>query len=140
MTDETPTTRWLAAAANLPPLEGPAGTAERLLLLIHYGIDWTGDGWVTRHRRSYWDRLLVDRRVITATYRSATLRGWWADVAGELQSAPRSAEERHELEHLLRGDDIATLELLRSQSEALLLRTRIVADAVRAARDSRKDA
>src|SRR5664279_3452503 len=41
-----PTDRWLAAVPELPPLDGPAGTGERLLLLLHYGVDWDA-GWVS---------------------------------------------------------------------------------------------
>lgn len=131
-----PTTAWLSAAA-LPLLEGPAGVAERLLLLIHYGIDWN-TGWVGRHRTTYWDRLLPDR-VVTATYRTGSLRRWWRDVAGELDSAPRSAAERAELEELLRAEADPVLEVLRFEAEALLLRTRIVTDAVRRARATPAD-
>ena len=39
---------------------GPAGVSERLLLLVHYGIDWSG-GWVSRYRSTYWESLLPDR-------------------------------------------------------------------------------
>ena len=135
MTDRpSPTTRWLAAVGDvMPPLEGPAGVAERLLLLIHYGVDWSG-GWVGRYRKTYWDSLLPDR-VICATYRAANLRRWWRDVADDLGSQPRTSAERAELEQLLRADDDhAVLEILRFETEALLLRTRIVADAVRQTR------
>lgn len=129
----TPTSRWLAAtAATMPPLEGAAGVAERLLLLVHYGVDWKG-GWVGRYRNTYWDTLLPDR-VICATYRAPNLRRWWRDVADELGSQPRSAAEREELEALLRADPVPVLEVLRFETEALLLRVRIVAEAVRAAR------
>ena len=131
----TPTDRWLAATSHMPALPGPAGTAERLLLLIHYGIDWQ-DGWVGRYRTTYWDQLLPDR-VITATYRAGSLRRWWREVASELNSAPRSATERDELEQLLRTDPAPVLEVLRFETEALLLRTRIVADAVRSTRPAR---
>jgi hypothetical protein len=129
---QTPTAQWLAEAAALPPLKGPEGTAERLLLLLHYGIDWQ-DGWVTRHRGAYWDKILPDR-VITATYRAPNLRRWWREAAEELGSHPRTAAERAELEQLLRADPAPVLDVLRWETEALLLRTRIVADAVRAAR------
>lgn len=129
----TPTDRWLQhTAAFMPPLIGPAGQAERLLLLIHYGIDWN-DGWVTRYRTQYWDQLLPDR-VITATFRSANLRRWWREISDELGSHPRGADERAELEQLLRADPLPVLEVLRLETEALLLRTRIVIDAVRSAR------
>jgi hypothetical protein len=136
MTCETPTSRWLAAVAEMPPLDGPAGTAERLLLLIHYGIDWQ-DGWVGRYRTTYWDKLLPDR-IIAATYRAGNLRRWWRDVADELGSNPRSPAERAELEQLLRAEPRPVLEVLRWEAEALLLRTRITADAVRAARPPAK--
>lgn len=130
---EAPTARWLAAAAGLPPLEGAAGTAERLLLLVHYGIDWQ-DGWVTRRRGAYWDRVFPDR-VIAATYlASSSLRRWWRAVSAELGSRPRTAAERAELEQLLRADPAPVLEILRWETEALLLRTRIVANAVRSSR------
>ena len=133
--EESPTDRWLAVLGErMPPLTGPAGVAERLLLLTHYGIDWQA-GWVSRYRRVYWEQLLPDR-VITATYRAGTLRRWWRDVATELGSAPRNAAERTELEQLLRADSTPVLMALRLETEALLLRTRIVADAVRETRSS----
>ena len=127
----SPTDRWLSAVADvMPPLQGPEGTAERLLLLVHYGIDWT-DGWVANHRITYWDRLLPDR-VITATYRANNLRRWWRELAHELGSAPRNHAERTDLEQLLRADSPHdVLEVLRFETEPLLLRVRIVADAVR---------
>jgi hypothetical protein len=133
--EATPTARWLRATDEyMPPLEGAAGTAERLLLLIHYGIDWS-QGWVARYRATYWERLLPDR-IICATYRSSSLRRWWRDVADDLGSRPRTTQERQELEQLLRADPLPVLEVLRFETEALLLRTRIVADAVRGGRIS----
>jgi len=133
----TPTGLWLDTVVDImPPLSGPEGAAERLLLLVHYGIDWQ-NGWVGRHRTTYWDRILPDR-IICATYRSGTLRRWWRDVADDLGSAPRSPAERTELEQLLRSDSLPVLQLLRFETEALLLRTRIVADAVRSTRPTEK--
>lgn len=131
--EATPTDGWLTTTAPvMPALTGPAGTAERLLLLIHYGIDWQ-NGWVSRYRTIYWDRLLPDR-IICATYRAPTLRRWWRDVANQLDSQPRSARERAELEQLLRAEPLPVLEVIRFETEALLLRTRITADAVRTTR------
>lgn len=128
--ETTPTSAWLATVADrMPPLEGPAGTAERLLLHVHYGIDWQA-GWVTQYRTTYWTSVLPDR-VICATYRSANLRRWWRDVADDLGSTPRKRTEAAELERLLRAEPMPVLEVLRYETEALLLRTRIVADAVR---------
>lgn len=136
---QTPTDRWLAHTAGyMPPLEGTAGTAERLLLHLHYGIDWT-HGWVAKHRATYWDRLLPDR-VITATFRTDNLRRWWRDVSNELEAQPRGAGDRLEVERLLRADPLPVLETLRLEAEPLLLRTRIVADAVRAARLAKEPA
>ncbi|ACZ32395.1 hypothetical protein Xcel_3396 (plasmid) [Xylanimonas cellulosilytica DSM 15894] len=128
----TPTSRWLAAVGEqMPPLEGPAGAAERLLLLVHYGIDWES-GWVSGYRKTYWSSLLPDR-VIVATYRAGTLRRWWRDVADDVGSSPRNSDERTELEQLLRAEEpLKVLEVLRYETEALLLRTRIVTEAVRA--------
>jgi hypothetical protein len=130
----TPTDGWLAAAPALPPLDGPYGVAERLLLLQHYGINWQ-DGWLRapRHGGAYWERILPDR-VLAAAYRAPTLRRWWQDAASELESAPRNAAERAELERLLRADPVPVLEILRQETDALILRTRITADAVREAR------
>lgn len=133
----TPTDQWLAAVEDMPPLPGPAGTAERLLLLLHYGIDWK-TGWISSRRGTYWDQLLPDR-VFLATYRGAELRRWWREVADDLESRPRTSAERRELEQLLRAPSIPVLELLREQTEPLVLRTRITADAVRDSRPARPE-
>lgn len=132
-----PTTRWLMAVSEvMPPLDGAGAVAERLLLLVHYGVDW--DGWVGSYRAKYWEQLLPDR-VVVATYRSDSLRRWWQAMADELGSYPRSAAERVELEQLLGApEQAAVLRLLRYEAEALLLRTRIVAEANRAARADRR--
>lgn len=131
------TAGWYAALEGgpdpvlLPEVQGPALTAERLLLLLHYGIDWSG-GWASTRRATYWDRVLPDR-VVLATYRSDTLRRWWHEVSTELESAPRNAAERLELAQLLEDADPAgVLSALRHETEALVLRVRIIADAVRA--------
>lgn len=125
----TPTDAWLSAVKEMPPLPGAAGTAERMLLLLHYGIAW--DGWVGDRRATYWDRLLPDR-VVTSTFLAANLRQWWTLVAADLTSAPRGRDERLELEILLREDPSPVLRALREETTPLLLRTRIVTEAVRA--------
>ncbi len=137
-TARTPTDTWLAARPDMPALTGPAGVAERLLLLIHYGIDWQ-HGWIRNHRTTYWAPLLPDR-VIYATFVARNLRAWWTAMSDELQSEPRTAAERRELEQLLRptASDRAVLQLLRSETPALLLRTRLTAEAVRTLRDARQ--
>ncbi|MGV9867998.1 hypothetical protein [Rhodococcus koreensis] len=41
------TDRWLAAGPQLPALSDPAVQAvERLVFLLHYGIDWLEEKWV----------------------------------------------------------------------------------------------
>lgn len=137
MLDQQPTDRWLAVTAGImPPLEGPEGTAERLLLLLHYGIDWE-NGWVGNYRTTYWDRILPDR-VVVATYLAPSLRTWWDQVANDLLSSPRSAPERAELAALLAEPSLPVMRALREQTTALLLRTRIVAETVRAVRAARQ--
>lgn len=127
--------RWLGTVEGMPPLQGAAGVAERLLLHVHYGLDWT-KGWVGRYRERYWSDLLPDR-VIVATYRAGTLSRWWSDVAGELEVAPRTSAARREVAQLLGcGWDEDVLELLRVEIEALILRTRITAESVRQRRES----
>lgn len=127
-TPATPTEAWLAALPELPALSGAAATAERLLLLLHYGVDWST--WVGDHRIRYWSSLLPDR-VTKATYRSATLDKWWSQAAVDLQSAPRSAAERREVAQLLREQPGPVLTVLRDETPALLLRIRLTTDAVR---------
>lgn len=127
----SPTDAWLATVPGMPALTGPAGVAERLLLLLHYGVEW--DSWVGRRRQLWWSDVFPDR-VIAATYRCATLRRWWPEVADEIMSTPRTRAQRVEVERLLRSDSQPVLEVLRFEVEPLLLRTRIVADAVREAR------
>lgn len=136
----TPTDHWLGTVGDImPPLSGPAGTAERLLLLLHYGIDWE-HGWISNHRATYWDRQLPDR-IITSTYRAANnLRTWWSVIASDLTATPRNAQERLELVDLLAQPPQPVLAVLRNETDALLLRTRIVTEAVRAARRTTKDA
>lgn len=131
MTGDAPTDRWLASVPDLPPLTGPAGTAERLLLLVHYGVDW--DSWIGSRRIDYWDTILPER-VLQTAIRAGNLRRWWQDVTGQVPSRPRSAAERAEVERLLRADDRPVLEALRWEVQPLVLRVRIVADAVRANR------
>ena len=47
----TPTQAWQATVPELPPVDGPHAIAERLLLLLHYGIDWE-TSWVADPQRS----------------------------------------------------------------------------------------
>mgnify|MGYP001301502073 CR=1 FL=1 len=121
-----PTILWLSTVPELPALDGAAATAERLVLLLHYGIDWDRS-WVARHRSRYWDWLLPNR-IKDSTYRTDTLDQWWSTVAADLVSTPRTPAERIDLAALLREPGPPVLEFLRDSTEALILRTRIVAD------------
>ncbi|WP_043827343.1 hypothetical protein [Rhodococcus opacus] len=128
------TDRWLAAVPQLPPLIGPAAqVAERLVLLLHYGVDWSENNWVASRRGDYWDTLLPTR-IRLATYNSVNLHQWWTASAARLGSSPRTDEQRSELAMVLTSEPRPVLQVMRDQTTALTLRTRIVADAVRAAR------
>lgn len=131
---ERPTSRWLSHVPELPPLEGPAGVAERLILHLHYGVDWSG--WLGSYRERYWDDVLPDR-LLVATYRSGTLPRWWSEAATELDSSPRTAAARREVAALLVEPALPVLEVVRAETTALTLRVRIVAEAVREARPAR---
>ena len=128
LTDTRPTQMWLHATAGfMPPLEGPPGTAERLLLLLHYSIDWD-TSWVAGYRTTYWDKLLPDR-ILVASQQAANLRQWWTQLADDLQAFPTTATARHELAQLLdTPDPMPVLRVLRQETLALVLRTRIVAE------------
>jgi hypothetical protein len=116
---------------ELPPVTGAANTAERLLLLLHYGIDWE-NSWVAdpRHRKKYWDELLPGR-VRRAAYRASTLDHWWSEVSTRLDApAPRQPDRRLELACLLREPSLPVIAELRERLPALVLRVRIIAEAV----------
>lgn len=129
-TDEgsTPTMRWRAAVPELPPLTDPAAiSAERLLLLVHYDLDW--DAWIGDHRHRYWDELLP-ARVLAATYRADSLATWWSLLAQALPIEITDRERRLEVAQLLTEPSAPVLSLLRDQLPALILRVRIIAETV----------
>lgn len=134
----TPTERWLAVTAEfMPPLTGPAGIAERLVLMLHHCIDWD-TSWVANYRTTYWDKLLPDRIVIAAT-QAVTLRGWWTAVAAELDADPVTSEERRELACLLAAaEEREILNTLITETTALVLRVRIVSE-TRKAKKAKND-
>jgi hypothetical protein len=116
---------------DLEPLTGPPAIAERLLLLLHYGIDWE-TSWVAdpKYRKTYWDEQLPGR-VRRAAYRADTLDRWWSEVSVQLGApAPRQRERRIELATLLRQPPLPVIAALRDTLPALLLRVRIIAEAV----------
>jgi hypothetical protein len=157
VTDElTPTRRWQKLVPELRSLTTPTGegaqvgrlptvderatdTAERLLLLLHYSIDWD-TSWVAeeKYRKTYWDEILPGR-VRRAAYRSATLDQWWSSPALQHLGlvAPRYADRRLELAKLLREPPLPVLNALHTSLPALLLRVRIIAEAVAAERKTK---
>jgi hypothetical protein len=127
----SPTTQWLTVSP-LPALTGVEAVAERLVLLAHYGVDFTV--WGGSRRGRYWDALA--ERVRAATYAGPDLHRWWADLGGQLPSAPRDAAERLELAQLLSGgQDRAVLQVLRDQAPVLVMRVRVVSETRKAARE-----
>ena len=126
----TPTQAWQAMVPELPPLVGAADTAERLLLLLHYSIDWD-TSWVAdpRYRKKYWDELLPSR-VRRAAYRASTLEHWWSDISVRLDASPRQSGRRLELACLLREPFLPVIAELRENLPALVMRVHIIAEAV----------
>ena len=123
-----PTDRWRRAVPELPPLSDPAAiVGERLLLLVHYGLDW--DSWIGDHRHRYWDELLP-ARVRAATYRADSLATWWSLLAQALPIEITDRARRLEVAQLLTEPSAPVLTLLRDQLPALILRVRIVAETV----------
>jgi hypothetical protein len=103
--------------------------------LLHYGIDWE-NSWVAdpRYRKKYWDELLPGR-VRRAAYRASTLDHWWSEVSTRLDApAPRQPDRRLELACLLREPSLPVIAELRERLPALVLRVRIIAEAVAAQR------
>lgn len=135
----TPSRTWQQQVPELQARSGPSDTAERLLLLLHYAIDWD-NSWVAeaRYRKTYWDELLPGR-VRRAAYRATTLDQWWSQVSVQLGApAPRHSDRRRELATLLREPPIPVIDLLRTELPALILRVRIIAEAVAEQRKSKQ--
>lgn len=145
----SPTRAWQALVPELQSLatepagtdaERAADTAERLLLLLHYSIDWE-NSWVAepKYRKTYWDEILPGR-VRRAAYRSSTLDEWWSAVSTRLDATtPRQPARRLELAGLLRQPSLPVLTALHTSLPALLLRVRIIAEAVAAQREQISD-
>lgn len=137
----TPTQVLQALVPELHPelSAPPADVAERLLLLLHYSIDW--DSWIgeDRSRVKYWDEILPGR-VQRAAYRANNLSHWWSDVSTRLEAkAPQQPDRQRELAILLSDPDmqIPVLACLRDELPALILRVRIIAAEAAKQRETR---
>ena len=141
----TPTRTWQSLVPELPPFADPdapdvddeeaaaADTAERLLLLLHHSIDWQ-NSWVADRRKTYWDNEFPSH-VRGAANSNDTLDGWWSDASRRLNAlAPRQADRRLELAILLRQPAEPVITMLLDRLPALVLRVRIIRDAVDATR------
>ena len=121
----TPITDAWLSISPLPALEGAEGVAERLVLLIHYGVDFSIWGMARRGR--YWDAL--KERVKGATYSGPTLSAWWGDISNQIGSEPRNSEERAEALALISVEEQRqTLNILRTHSDVLVLRARVISE------------
>lgn len=118
------TDSWLAFSP-LPSMDGIDGVAERLVLLIHYGVDFSI--WGNNRRMRYWDALA--ERVRASTYKGPTLSAWWGEICNQIVSSPRNSEERSEALLLLGVEEQrAVLNVLRNHSEVLVLRVRVISE------------
>lgn len=134
-TSLTPTQTWQALVPELTPQPGPADTAERLLLLLHYAIDWN-NSWVAQHRKTYWDEILPGRVTIAAYRCNDDLERWWTLASTSLDNAsPRQPDRRRELAILLREPSQPVIAEIREKLPARLLAVRIIVEANREARD-----
>lgn len=126
---DSPVQRWRAAAPWLPAVDSAAATAEALLLALHYSVNF--DGWIGHRRQVYWDKILPSR-IRRSTYRTNTLDWWWSDVCASLDAEPGSRALRRDVAELLRAPDAReVMDILRREHVALVLRVRLIADAVR---------
>lgn len=118
----------LLAASPLPPLTGPEAVAERLVLLIHRGVDW--QVWGGARRVRYWDALTD--RVRAATYAGPTLSEWWRTLCTQIASTPRTPADRAATAMLLaHPDQRAVLDALHRHADTLVLRVRVLIEHAR---------
>lgn len=104
--------------------EGPEAIAERLVLLMHRGVDWSVWGGNRRYR--YWDALTD--RVRAATYAGATLQDWWEALEKQISSQQRMPEDRELVSNLLMQsatDQRLILGALRKHAGTLVMRIRV---------------
>lgn len=136
MDEETPPSIEWQSIVDLPPTDDASAIAERLVLLAHYGADFTIWGGARRIR--YWDALM--ERVKAATYAGPTLADWWTGMTRSLPTSPRSKRERKDVADLLTyPDGKAVLKILRGNTEVLILRVRVISEYRGAAWDRQQE-
>lgn len=119
----------LFAQSPLPALTGPEAAAERLVLLVHRGVDW--QVWGGTRRVRYWDALTD--RVRAATYAGPTLSEWWRTICTQITSTPRTASDRADTAMLLaHPDQRGVLDALHRHADTLVLRVRVLIEHNRA--------
>ena len=106
----------------LPPLTTTSQQqAERLVFLIHEGVNWSV--WGSRRNR-YWDALTD--RVRAGTYYGTSLNDWWEFISTNIDSTPKSSPHRKlVVQNLISPDDIEVLKVLRTHASVLVLRVRV---------------
>lgn len=125
----TPTQKWQRLVPDLPAVSGAADTAERLLLLLHYSIDWDSS-WVAEHRKTYWD-VAFPSRVRSAAMRAGSLGQWWTEASVRLgAAAPRQADRRLDLATLLSEPATPVITVMHDRLAELVLRVRIITETV----------
>lgn len=119
------------SGSPLDRLDEVSEVAERLILLVHVGRDFTI--WGKRPGR-YW-KALTDH-VRTGTYAGPGLEDWWARVCTRVVSEPRSSQARAEAAELLAyPNPRAVLEVLRDRSAVLVLRVQVIMEHAKAGQE-----
>lgn len=134
----SPSRRWQETVRDLGHLDGAEDTADRLLLHLHYAIDWD-KSWVRNYLKTYWDTILPTR-VRLAAYQADSLPGWWSYAATDLVATPRTDARRLEVATLLNvKDGPSVLAVFHDKLPALVMRTQIFAEAVAKERKPRRE-
>lgn len=125
----------LITAADLPPLDEPAATAEQLVLLAHRCVDW--DVWGGGRLRHYWPGLTA--RLRSTALAAGDLPGWWQDLTRRMSlQQPWGHDARLLTVLLAHGDPGGVLGTIVDHREALVTRARLVVEAKRAAYEQAK--
>ena len=126
-----PSLLW-QSAVQMPEQSEAENIAERLVLLAHYGVDFSV--WGGRRRKRYWDALV--ERVKASTYAGPNLVDWWGALCASLPSAARNSSERNDVVDLLGyKNQKEVLKVLRNNPDVVVLRVRVISEYRREARE-----